>query len=128
MFSLLFRAFCWDLRRSRIHIIAAHIAIKRLAVVLLFLLDMGEGIAHYGAAKLKNARVINGGNMLFHREGVLTEEAVVLLLRGADGGWRAVTFALGGRGRCGGHLHLIALHHLADGFQVAFLVGTKLVK
>ena len=42
-----------------IHIITAKVVVKLLAVVLLFLLDMSEGVAKNGTCKLENAGVVN---------------------------------------------------------------------
>jgi hypothetical protein len=69
---------------SAIHIIAGHIAIKHLAVVLLFLLNVSQSVSHHGALKLEDAGVINSRDVLFHGERVLAEIGIVLLISLAD--------------------------------------------
>lgn len=111
---------------SAIHIIAGHIAIKHLTVILLFLLNVSQSVSHHRALKLEDARVINSRNVLFHRERVLAEIGIVLLLCLADIGWLALHLALYGRWHLGWHCDLGALKHLIYGIKMLLLVGFQL--
>lgn len=111
---------------SAIHIIAGHIAIKHLAVILLFLLNVSKSISHHRALKLEDTRVINSRDVLFHGERVLAEIGIVLLISLADIGWLALHLALYGRWHLAGHCNLGALKHLIDGIKMLLLVGFQL--
>jgi hypothetical protein len=89
-------------------------------VVLLFLLDMREGIAERGAGEFKDAHVINRGNVLFHCEGILAKKGILILgIRRAGGGSGGEGLALCGGGGHG--LHLLAAEDAVDGCEVALL-------
>ena len=77
-----------------IHIVAGEVIIKLLAVVLLLLLDVSEGVAHHGTCKFKNARVINARDVLFHRERIAAKVCIVFLFLLTNGRWRASKLAI----------------------------------
>ena len=63
---------------SRIHIVYTHILVNLLSVVLLFLLNVIQGVAELGTRKLKNRNVVKRRNVLFHSKSVLAKKGVVL--------------------------------------------------
>ena len=67
-----------------IHRIRLHIIVEHFAVELLFLLDVVEHVSELFVLEFKNAGVIERGNVLFRRECVCAEEAVVLLFGGGS--------------------------------------------
>ena len=66
-------------------IIAREIAVKTFTVVLLFFLNMREGVAESGAFEFENRGIVDRRNVLFHCEGILNKVTVVLLIRGCAG-------------------------------------------
>ena len=77
-----------------IHIVAGEVIIKLLAVVLLLLLDVSEGVAHHGTCKFKNASVINARDVLFHRERIAAKVRIVFLFLLTNGRGRASKLAI----------------------------------
>ena len=67
---------------SGVHGVRGHIIIDDLAVLLFLLLNVIEDIARIGVAEFEYARVVQVRGVLFHREHVRAQVAVVLLLRG----------------------------------------------
>ena len=67
-----------------IHRIGLHIIVEHFTVKLFFLLNMVENVSELLVLKFKNAGIIERGNVLFRRECVCAEEAVVLLFGGGS--------------------------------------------
>ena len=94
-------------------------------MILLFLLNMSEGIAKDGRRKLEGRGVINRRNVLLHRKRVLTEIGVILLCAFGAGGGSASELCILGGGCGGGHSYLTAREHLIYCVEVLLFILLK---
>ena len=71
--------------RLLVHPVGLHIVEQHLAVLLLLLLDVAEHIAGGPVLELKDAGIVQGGNVLFPGQHIRAQEAVVLLFLAVAG-------------------------------------------
>ena len=109
-------------KASAVHSVFGKILIELLAVILLFLLNMGKRVTQGGTAEFENAYIINGRNMLFHGKRILAKKCVLVLFALRAGGKRRIEALALCRGS--GHgLHLLAPKNAIDRSEVALLRG-----